>query len=135
MKKIKIIKAFNIYVYALIFGCCLCGTATLANNTSIVSKIQQQTLQVSGTITDANGPLPGVSVTVKGKPSGTVSGLNGKYTMEVAPNDTLIFSFLGYKTTSIPVESRSLINVQLPEDMTALQEVQINAGYYSVKRK
>lgn len=133
MKKIKIIKAFNIFVYALIFGCCLCSTAALANNTSIVAKIQQQTLQVSGTITDANGALPGVSITVKGKPSGTVSGLNGKYTIEVTSNDILVFSFLGYKTMVIPVEGRSQINVQLQEDMTALQEVQINAGYYSVK--
>ncbi|HCE53627.1 MAG TPA: SusC/RagA family TonB-linked outer membrane protein [Lutibacter sp.] len=133
MKKIKIIKAFNIFVYALIFGSCLCNTAARANKTSIVAKMQQQTLQVSGTITDANGALPGVSITVKGKPSGTVSGLNGKYTMEVNSNDILVFSFLGYKTAIIPVDSRSQIDVQLQEDMTALQEVQINAGYYSVK--
>ncbi len=133
MKKIKIIKAFGIFVYALIFGCCLCSTAALANNTAIVEKMQQQTLQVSGTITDANGALPGVSITVKGKPSGTVSGLNGKYTIEVTSNDILVFSFLGYKTAIIPVDGRSQINVQLQEDMTALQEVQINAGYYSVK--
>jgi len=133
MKKIKIIKAFNIYVYALIFGCCLCSTAALANNTSIVAKMQQQTLQVSGTITDVNGALPGVSITVKGKPSGTVTGLNGKYTIEVASNDILVFSFLGYKTAIISVDGRSQIDVQLQEDMTALQEVQINAGYYSVK--
>ncbi len=133
MKKIKIIKAFGIFVYALIFGCCLYSTVALANNTSIVEKMQQQTLQVSGTITDANGPLPGVSITIKGKPSGTVSGLNGKYTIEVASKDILVFSFLGYKTAIIPVEGRSQIDVQLQEDMTALQEVQINAGYYSVK--
>ncbi len=131
MKKIKIIKAFNIYVYALNFGCCLCSTAALANNTSIFPKIQQQTLQVSGTITDANGALPGVSITVKGKSSGTVSGLNGKYTIEVASNDILVFSFLGYKAAIIPVEGRTQIDVQLQEDMTALQEVQINAGYYT----
>ncbi|KUO64963.1 MAG: SusC/RagA family TonB-linked outer membrane protein [Lutibacter sp. BRH_c52] len=133
MKKIKIIKAFRIFVYALIFGSCLCNTAALANNTSIATKIQQQTLQVSGTITDVNGALPGVSITVKGKPSGTVSGLNGKYTIEVASNDIIVFSFLGYKTTIISVDGRSQIDVQLQEDMTALQEVQINAGYYSVK--
>jgi len=133
MKKIKIIKAFRIFVYALIIGYYFCSASALANNTSIVAKIQQQTLQVSGTITDANGTLPGVSITVKGKPSGTVSGLNGKYTIEVASNDILVFSFLGYKTATISVEGRSQIDVQLQEDMTALQEVQINAGYYSVK--
>lgn len=131
MKKIKIIKALGIFVYALIFGCCLCSTGALANNTSIVAKIQQRTLQVSGTITDVNGALPGVSITVKGKSSGTVSGLNGKYTIEVTSNDILVFSFLGYKTAIIPVDGRSQIDVQLQEDMTALQEVQINAGYYT----
>lgn len=133
MKKIKIIKAFSIFVYALIFGCFFCSASALANNKSIFSNFQQQTLQVSGTITDVNGALPGVSVTVKGKSSGTVSGLNGKYSIEVASNDILVFSFLGYKTATIPVDGRSQIDVQLQEDMTALQEVQINAGYYSVK--
>lgn len=133
MKKIKINKAISVFVYSFIFGCYFCSTAALANNTSLFSKFQQQTLQVSGTITDANGTLPGVSITVKGKPSGTVSGLNGKYTIEVASKDILVFSFLGYKTMIIPVEGRSHINVQLQEDLTALQEVQINAGYYTVK--
>ncbi|MHB1107625.1 MAG: TonB-dependent receptor plug domain-containing protein, partial [Lutibacter sp.] len=133
MIKFLINKAIGVFVYALIFGCCLCSTVALANNTSIVAKMQQQTLQVSGIITDANGALPGVSITVKGKPAGIVSGLNGKYTIEVASNDILVFSFLGYKTVIIPVEGRSQIDVQLQEDMTALQEVQINAGYYSVK--
>jgi len=135
MKKIKIIKVFSVFVFTLIFGGYFCSASTLANNTSIFSKIQQQTLQVSGTITDVNGALSGVSITVKGKPTGTVSGLNGKYTIEVASKDILVFSFLGYKTTSIPVEYRSQINVQLQEDLTALQEVQINAGYYKVKDK
>jgi len=135
MKKIKIIKAFGIFVYTLIFGCCLCGTASLANNTSIVAKIQQQTMQVSGTITDVNGALPGVSITVKGKPSGTVSGLNGKYTIEIASNDILVFSFLGYKTVEIYVNNQPSINVQLVEDTTQLKEVIVNAGYYSVKDK
>lgn len=133
MKKIKIIKVFSVFVYLLIFGGYFCGASTLANNTSIFSKIQQQTFQVSGTITDVNGGLPGVSITVKGKTNGTITGLNGFYTIEVASKDILVFSFLGYKTTSIPVEGRSQINVQLQEDLTALQEVQINAGYYSVK--
>ncbi|MGV8946485.1 MAG: SusC/RagA family TonB-linked outer membrane protein [Lutibacter sp.] len=133
MKKKSINKVIRTIVYPFIFGCYLCCSSVLAHNKLLFSKFQQQTQQVSGTVTDTNGGLPGVSITVKGKPNGTITDLNGFYTIEVTSKDILVFSFLGYKTTSIPVEDRSQINVQLQEDMTALQEVQINAGYYSVK--
>lgn len=125
----------RIVVYPLIFGCYLGFAPAHAHSSKLVSTIQQQTLKVSGIVTDANGVLAGVSILIKGKTIGVSSNFNGSYTIEVAPNDTLIFSFMGYKTIEIPVEGRTEINVQLHEDTTTLQEVQINVGYYTVKEK
>ncbi|ESU25975.1 putative outer membrane protein [Flavobacterium limnosediminis JC2902] len=95
----------------------------------------QQTHQVSGTITNTTGTLPGASVTIKGKTTGTMSDINGKYQIAAAVSDTLVISFIGYKPLYVPVNGRSVINAQLQEDATSLQEVKINAGYYTVKEK
>jgi TonB-linked SusC/RagA family outer membrane protein len=94
--------------------------------------IPQQT-QINGTITDANGPLPGVTVSIKGKKTSAISDFDGKYIITTSPNDTLVFSFMGYKTVSIPINALKTINIILQEDVTSLQEVRVNAGYYSVK--
>ncbi|MBY0485754.1 MAG: TonB-dependent receptor plug domain-containing protein, partial [Flavobacteriaceae bacterium] len=96
--------------------------------------VQAQTT-IKGTTTDANGSLPGVTIKIKDKPTATLTNEKGNYTIEVAPTDILVFSFIGYKTTEIPVANRTTINMKLEEDSTALKEVIVNAGYYSVKDK
>ncbi|MDX1829289.1 MAG: SusC/RagA family TonB-linked outer membrane protein [Lutibacter sp.] len=133
MKKKSINKAIKIAMYPFILGCYLFFSTGQARNRLHILNFQQQKLQVSGTVTDINGELPGVSIIVQGKSTGTVSNLNGFYTIEVTVKDTLIFSYLGYKTKVVPINGRSQINVQLQEDLTTLQEVHINAGYYAVK--
>ncbi|WP_317126168.1 SusC/RagA family TonB-linked outer membrane protein [Flavobacterium ranwuense] len=89
--------------------------------------------QVTGTITDGTSPLTGVSISVKGQQNTVVSDFDGKFTIAVSSNDILIFTYMGFKTLAIPVAGRSTINIKMQEDATALQEVKINAGYYSVK--
>ena len=85
--------------------------------------------EVSGTVTDANGPLPGASVVVKGTTTGTQTDFDGNYTLDgVDANATLVFSYIGYSTQEIPVNGRSTINVVLAEDAQALDEVVI-IGY------
>lgn len=96
--------------------------------------VQAQTT-IKGTTTDANGTLPGVTISVQNKPTTTFSDENGNYTIAVLPTDILVFSFIGYKTTEIPVANRTTINSKLEEDTTTLKEVIVNAGYYSVKDK
>ena len=95
MKKSLINKLLRRIVYPVIFGCYLCFSPALAHTKLPVSKFQQQTPEVSGTITDANSVLPGVSITVKGKNSGTISNFNGNYNMVASSNDTLVFSYMG----------------------------------------
>lgn len=92
---------------------------------------QQQ--PVTGTVSDAGGALPGVSITVKGTTIGTLSGPNGYYSLRANPGDVLVFSYIGYKTVEVPVNDQLIIDVVLEQDTTLIDEIIINAGYYSVK--
>ncbi len=84
---------------------------------------------VTGVVTEALGPLPGVNITVKGTTNGTQTGFDGDYTLEnVASDAIIVFSYVGYKTQEISVNGRSTINVFLEEDTAKLEEVVI-VGY------
>ncbi|TXG39571.1 SusC/RagA family TonB-linked outer membrane protein [Seonamhaeicola maritimus] len=98
--------------------------------------ICDQQPEVHGTITDLSGmPLAGVHVVVQATKQGVVSNINGSYTTKANPNDTLIFSALGFITQTIAINNASEINVRLQEDVTQLDAVTLNAGYYTVKDK
>lgn len=95
-----------------------------------------QEATVTGTVKDEAGmPLPGVTVTVKGTSRGTATNLDGEYEIAVNPQGTLVFSFVGFKPMEVRVDGRREINIQLVEDLTALNEVQINAGYYNTTKR
>ncbi|WP_375583299.1 SusC/RagA family TonB-linked outer membrane protein [Cyclobacterium xiamenense] len=80
-------------------------------------------IRVSGTITDENSaPMPGVTITVQGASMGTVSDIEGKYSLNAPDNATLVFSFIGFKTQTIQVGNRSTINVTMQEDVGSLDE-------------
>ncbi|MGS2762144.1 SusC/RagA family TonB-linked outer membrane protein [Sinomicrobium sp. M5D2P9] len=92
--------------------------------------------QVTGTVTDSNGePLGGVNIIVSGKGQGTISDFDGTYALMASPQDTLVYSFVGFKTRKERVGERLTLNVVLKEDVMALGEVTINAGYYTVKER
>jgi TonB-linked SusC/RagA family outer membrane protein len=95
----------------------------------------QQQLQISGTITDSFGPMAGVHIQVKGSNTGTFSNQKGEYSLTVNNNDTLIFSYLGYHSRELPILGRTNLDVQMQSEVTELQEVEVNAGYYTVKEK
>src|SRR5690606_18361991 len=83
-----------------------------------VNEIQDDSI-VSGTVTDADGePIPGVTVTIEGNEVGTVTDLDGKYSLNVPENATLIFSFIGYKTQRIPVGDQSTVDVTFVEEIS-----------------
>lgn len=88
-----------------------------------------QAQEVSGTVSDANGPLPGASVVVKGTTTGTQTDFDGNFSIQVSSSDAvLVISYVGYSTQEVAVSGRSSINVVLEEDATALEEVVI-IGY------
>ncbi|HSD07128.1 TonB-dependent receptor [Flavobacterium sp.] len=90
---------------------------------------------VTGVVSDAKGPLPGVSISILGAKSGTASDFDGSYTLKNVPEKAMItFNFIGYKTQTISVAGRTKINVVLIEDMKTLDEVVV-VGYGTMKRK
>ncbi|AIY12224.1 SusC/RagA family TonB-linked outer membrane protein [Cellulophaga baltica] len=94
-----------------------------------------QAQEVSGTVSDASGPLPGASVLVKGTTNGTQTDFDGNFSLNnVASDATLVFSYIGFKTTEIAVTGKSTIDVTLAEDAQALAEVVI-VGYGSTTKK
>jgi len=105
-----------------------------AGNSSRSFKLFFQQHQLQGTVTDGSLPLPGVTIVVKGKKNlGAISDYNGQYTLSVSPSDTLVVSFVGFKTLEVPVAKRRRVDIKMQYDSTTLQEVKVNAGYYSVK--
>ncbi|RTZ02741.1 SusC/RagA family TonB-linked outer membrane protein [Flavobacterium bomense] len=133
MKIISLNKGLRALWYPIIFGLYLCCPPAQANNRLRQNQSQWQQNQISGTITDGTNPLPGVTIAVKGQQKMVVSDFDGKFTITVSSTDILIFTYLGFKTIAVPVEGRTVINIKMLEDATALQEVRVNAGYYSVK--
>ncbi|MGY8914402.1 MAG: carboxypeptidase-like regulatory domain-containing protein, partial [Flavobacteriales bacterium] len=84
---------------------------------------------VSGTVSDASGPLPGASVLVKGTTNGTQTDFDGNYTLNnVGSGATMVFSYIGYKPLEVAVNGRTSISITLEEDAQALDEVVI-IGY------
>lgn len=91
----------------------------------------QQERTITGVITDAETgeTLPGVSVLIKGTLTGTITNMNGQYTLNVKdPSDVLVFSFVGYMTREVNVGDKSTIDLALSTQITALDEI-IVVGY------
>ncbi len=95
----------------------------------------QQTREVRGQVTGTDGqPVPGVSVVVAGTSAGTITDIDGRFSLpSVAPDATLIFSFVGMKAQEVAVDGRTTINVQMEEETIGLEEV-VAIGY-GVQRK
>ena len=91
--------------------------------------------KVSGKITDENkAPMAGVTILVQGKNTGTISGAKGEYSIAVQKGDTLVFSFIGYKTQKIAVRSgQTAVNLQMQPDAMTVDDV-IVVGYGTQKR-
>jgi TonB-linked SusC/RagA family outer membrane protein len=92
---------------------------------------------VSGKIIDSTdkSSLIGASVVIKGTSSGTISDIDGNYTLNVnSLNDTLIFSFIGYMTQEIPINGQNVINISLKPDIAKIDEIVV-VGYGTQKKE
>lgn len=94
-----------------------------------------QEFSVTGTVTEASmkDPLPGVAIQVKGTTSGTITDMDGHYTIQVKNGDVLVFSSIGLKTVEKTVASTAPINVVMEEDNVMLDQVVV-IGYGTVKK-
>ena len=122
----------------LLFRCrtrCMQSTLLYLMVLFCVPIVSAQNVSVTGTVSDAQGVLPGVTVQVKNKTLATFTDGDGKFQVSVLPEDTLVFSYIGSITQEVVVGSQRNLNITLKDDATALEEVLVNAGYYKVKDK
>lgn len=120
--------------YLSFIGILLSFSPLFAGNSKRHFKSIKQQYQIQGIVSDGSAPLPGVTVSIKDKSnSASISDFNGQYSLSAAPTDTLVVSFIGFKTAFIPVANRTKIDIVLKYDTTTLREVRVNAGYYTVK--
>ena len=96
-----------------------------------------QSFEIKGKVSDflTKEALPGVNITIEGTTIGTITGLSGEYTILVnAPNATLVYSFMGYANKMVQVNSNSVINIELEEATTVVEEV-VAIGYGTSRKK
>ncbi|MBA4323300.1 MAG: SusC/RagA family protein, partial [Odoribacter sp.] len=102
----------------------------------LTGAMNAQGIKVSGKVTDAadGSALPGVTLLEKGTSNGTMSDAGGNFSLTVAPNATLLVSYVGYLNQEVPVNNRSTIDISMAVDVQRLQEVVV-IGYGTVARK
>ena len=116
-----------------LMGLCYSPNANAAVNA--IDGVQQSTKKVTGTVSDAEGPVIGATVAEKGNTSNAViTDFEGNFSINVKPGATLVISYIGYITQEIAVGNQSVINVTLAEDSESLEEVVV-IGYGTMKKK
>jgi TonB-linked SusC/RagA family outer membrane protein len=97
-------------------------------------QVEEAAITVQGQVTSENGEtIPGVNILVKGAATGTVSDIDGNYTLNAPEDAILVFSSIGYITQEVEVNGRSVIDVVLAEDMQSLDEVVV-VGYGKLRK-
>lgn len=127
MEKLKVRKLSPVNLKRIVLMVCLSLLTVLQMNAA-------PQFHVSGTVTSGNDneTLIGVSVRVKGTSNGTSTDADGKYQLDVSKGATLVFSYIGYKTTEVKVDSHT-IDVVLNDDNLRLDEIVV-VGYGTMKR-
>ena len=108
--------------------------ALLATVLVFAAGVNAQNVKVSGTVSDNVGPVAGASILVKGTTEGTITDVDGKYSISVPANATLVVSFIGYQTEEVAVGGRSVVNILLKEDSELLAE-SVVLGYGAATKK
>ena len=93
-----------------------------------------QTVRISGTVNDAIGPVIGASIIESGTQNGTITDMNGAFTLAVKPGASIEVSSIGYRTQVIAIGNRTTFEVTLEEDTELLEEVVV-VGYGVQKKK
>lgn len=125
-------KCTFVHMCFLAMAMLLCFPASGVN----AAPASQENLTVSGVVTSAADQLPliGVSVQVKGTSNGAITDLDGNYSVSVASGQTLVFSYIGFKTQEIQITNQKTLNVVMEEDSETLDEVVV-VGYGVQKKK
>ena len=102
---------------------------------TLTKKLLQQQGNITGKVTDDTGnPVPGVTVLVKGTTLGTITDIDGNYSLNNVPDEAiLMFSFVGMRSQEIPVEGKTVINITMEQETIGLDEV-VAIGYGTVRK-
>lgn len=114
----------------------------VSNKTIVIVKAEtqvpakkQQAKKISGVITDDTGlPVAGANIVVKGTTNGTISDMDGKFSLEAAPGELLEVSYIGFLPVEIKVDKKDQLDILLKEDAQGLDEVVV-IGYGTVKKR
>jgi len=93
----------------------------------------QQTKKITGTVSDAMGPVIGASVVIKGTSNGVATDFDGNFSLNASQGQTLVISYIGYLTKEVKVDGRANYNITLEEDKKILDEVVV-VGYGTMKK-
>ncbi|WP_083634162.1 SusC/RagA family TonB-linked outer membrane protein [Salegentibacter sp. T436] len=93
----------------------------------------QETIEITGTVTDNSMSLPGVNIVEKGTNNGTMTDFDGNYTIQTPSNAVLVISYMGYATKEIEVNGKTNIDIVLEQDAAALDEVVV-VGFGTQKK-
>jgi len=114
-------------IYTMLIICLLVTLSTLVN--------AQERIEVSGKVSDGSGePLIGVTITIGGTTTGTITDFEGKYKLNVETGSILIFSYIGFLDEQIEFTGQTEIDLTMKQDLVGLDEVVV-IGYGSVKKK
>lgn len=109
-------------------------SANISDHADKSEVTQQEKFRITGTVTDSEGePVIGANVVIKGTTNGTMTDLEGKFSMTVRQGDILEFSFIGMKKTTVKITGKKIVDVRLYDDAIALDEV-VAIGYGTMKR-
>ena len=126
------------YLFLLALSVCIMPTLFASEKSSASNNLtaqQQSKESLSGRVTDKNGePLIGVSVKVKGTSVGTITDLEGKFSLNnISPSTVLVFSYIGMNSLELKVEGKTSLNVKLEDNSVNMNEVVV-VGYGTQKK-
>ena len=99
-----------------------------AEPNSVVAAPQQNRHTIKCVVEDQLGPIAGANVVEKGTTNGTITDMDGNFSLEVSSNAVLLISYIGYQNQEVPVKGRKDFRISLKEDSQALEEVVV-VGY------
>lgn len=129
---LKLIKPVSLILLAAAM-CSVQNAYAVSETKESVALSKQQTTKVTGSVEDLFGPVTGASVVVKGTTIGTITDLDGKFTLDVKSGQTIVVSFVGYVPQEIKYTGQASLNINLEEDSQALGEVVV-MGYGGVQK-
>lgn len=134
MRKLILMKDMNLHTSSVILSFLFFVFALTGGSSLLANTLQDK--NITGVVTSAtdNSPLIGVSVQVKGTSTGNITDLEGRFSVSARAGQTLVFSYIGFKTWEVKVGNSSVINVVLEEDNEVLDEVVV-IGYGVQKKK